>query len=295
MSATGAAAAGEHPEAPLFALDVLWFHVAGSLCNLECRHCFVSASPTNHRFGMLDLATVKRHLRDAEHLGVKEYYFTGGEPFLNPEILPILEAALGQGPVSVLTNGLLIRSGTARALRRLWDGSPYSLDVRISVDGWDAASNDPIRGEGSFERILAGVRHLAAAGLNPVITVTEACQGAASSAGRARFLDFLREIGLPKPRLKVMPLLRLGAETGRTRAYAAWENLRGRTLSRDEAAALGCSSGRIVTSEGVSVCPILVDSPEARMGSSLEETLRPFRLSHSACYTCHAEGLSCRT
>ena len=130
---------------------------------------------------------------------MKEYYFTGGEPFLNREILEILEAALAQGPVSVLTNGLLI-GPRPRAPARLSDASPYSLDLRISIDGWDAATNDPVRGAGTFERILAGVATWPRAGLNPVITVTEACEGAATAEGRARFLAFLREIGLaPAP------------------------------------------------------------------------------------------------
>ena len=200
------------PIAPLFALDTLWFQVAGTLCNLQCTHCFISCSPTNHAHEMLTLADVKRRLQEAEALGVKEYYFTGGEPFMNHEIFEILEETLRQGPVSVLTNGVLIRADTAARLKKLSDASEYSLDIRISIDGWDAATNDPIRGAGTFERILAGVRALASAGLNPVITVTEACDGAGTQDGRTRFLDFLRSIGLPQPRLKIMPLLRIGAE-----------------------------------------------------------------------------------
>ena len=68
----------------------------------------------------------------------------------------MIEAALAQGPVTVLTNGLLFKPETAQRLRALFDASPYSLDLRVSIDGYDAASNDPIRGAGSFERILGG-------------------------------------------------------------------------------------------------------------------------------------------
>ncbi len=285
----------DYPQAPLFALDTLWFQVAGTLCNIQCAHCFISSSPTNRNHEMLSLETVKRFLAEGEVLGVKEYYFTGGEPFLNREIFEILEAALAQGPVSVLTNGLLLRPENALRLRRLADASEYSLDLRISIDGWDAATNDPVRGQGTFERILVGIRNLAEGGLNPVITVTEACEGASTAEGRTRFLAFLRSLGLTKPRLKVMPLLRLGAESGRTRAYESWESLRGQTLTREEAEALVCSSGRMVTSKGVYVCPILIDFPEARMGATLPETLGAFELRHSACFTCHEQGLSCRT
>jgi MoaA/NifB/PqqE/SkfB family radical SAM enzyme len=284
-----------YPSAPLFALDTLWLQVAGTLCNLECTHCFISCSPTNHSHAMLSLADVRARLAEAEALGVKEYYFTGGEPFMNREILEILAAALEKGPASVLTNGVLIRPETARRLKEISDASEYSLDVRISIDGWDAATNDPIRGEGTFERILNGIRHLASAGLNPVITVTEACAEAATVEGRTRFLEFLREIGLDKPRLKVMPLLRIGAEEKRLRAYESWETLKDREMTAEEAAVLQCTSCRMVTSKGVYVCPILIDSEDARMGARLDETFRPFALSHAACFTCHETGFSCRT
>src|SRR5260370_28188511 len=79
------------PVVPLAHLDDLWFQVAGTLCNLTCHHCFISCSPHNHNFGFLDLETVRRALEESVHLGVKEYYFTGGEPFLNRETVPILE------------------------------------------------------------------------------------------------------------------------------------------------------------------------------------------------------------
>src|SRR4029453_17468992 len=86
------------PEVPLIALDTLWFQVAGTLCNLECTHCFISSSPTNRSHAMLDLARVRPYLAEADELGVKEYYFPGGEPFLNPEMLESLEETLAQGP-----------------------------------------------------------------------------------------------------------------------------------------------------------------------------------------------------
>src|SRR6516165_9705893 len=88
------AGAPSAPPVPLAHLDDLWFQVGGTLCNLECRHCFISCSPHNRSFGFLDLATVQRRLDESVALGVKEYYFTGGEPFLNPDMPAILEMTL---------------------------------------------------------------------------------------------------------------------------------------------------------------------------------------------------------
>lgn len=291
MAATGR----DFPHVPSIALDTLWFQVAGTLCNIACGHCFISCSPTNRRHEMLTRESVRRRLAEAEVLGVREYYFTGGEPFLNPEIFEILSDTLAQGPATVLTNGLLLTGERCRRLKALFDGSEYSLDVRVSIDGYTAEVNDPIRGPGTFERILAGIRNLAAEDLNPVVTVTEACADAATAEGRTRFLDWMRSIGLSRPRLKVLSLFRIGGEERRLRAYESWETLRGRVLTAEESEKLQCSSCRMVTSRGVYVCPILIDEPAARMGDRLDETLRPFELAFQACFTCHEYGVTCRT
>jgi molybdenum cofactor biosynthesis enzyme MoaA len=280
---------------PSVSLDTLWFQVAGTLCNLKCTHCFISCSPTNHNHEMLTLSEVRERLAEAIPLGVREYYFTGGEPFLNPEMLSILEETLRQGPATVLTNGLFLTVERCRRLRELFDSSEYSLDIRVSIDGYTAAVNDPIRGAGTFDKILRGIANLADAGVNPVVTVTEACDEAATAQGRGRFLDWMRSIGIARPRLKVLSLFRIGAEERRLRAYESWESLRGRELAPEEAENLQCSSCRMVTSRGVYVCPILLDEPRARMGTTLGETRRPFELRYSACFTCHEYGVTCRT
>ncbi len=282
------------PRVALASLDTLWLQVGGTVCNLACTHCFISCSPTNHTHEMMGLAEVERHLADAVALGVREYYFTGGEPFLNPQMEAILAATLAVGPASVLTNGLLFDAARCRRLQALAAAADYSLDLRVSLDGYDAASNDAIRGEGTFDRVLAGLRNLAAAGFNPVLTVTEACAGASAEEGKARFFALLRGLGLARPRLKVLPVFHIGAEAERSGAYESWQRLR-------ESDAPGgwdhlqCSSGRMATAEGVWVCPILVNEPSARMGERLADSLGTFPLDHAACWTCHVYGVSCRT
>jgi len=283
------------PNVPLLALDTLWFQVAGTICNIECTHCFISSSPRNRSHEMLTLADVERSLAEARELGVREYYFTGGEPFLNRDMLAILEATLRQGPATVLTNGMLLREDVCARLRALFDASDYSLDLRVSLDGFDRESHDAIRGKGVWDRVMTGLRHLAQVELNPVITVTTAAEGVASAEGRTRFLDLIRGFGFDRPRLKVLSLFRIGAEEKRTRAYEDWERLTGLELTGEDAAQLQCSSCRMVTSKGVYVCPILIEEPEARMGETLHDTLRPFPLKYGACHTCWVDGVSCRT
>ena len=285
----------EHPHVPLLTLDTLWFQVAGTICNIACTHCFISCSPKNHSHEMLTLADVENRLAEAKALGVRDYYFTGGEPFMNRDLLTMLEATLRQGPATVLTNGMLLRKEVCGRLREMADRSDYSLDIRVSLDGFDRETHDAIRGQGVWDRVMIGLRNLAEAGINPVITVTEAADGVRTEQGRKRFLDLIRAWGFSKPRLKILPLFRIGAEEKRTRAYEDWERLTTPVLTDHDAEVLQCSSSRMVTSKGVFVCPILIETPEARMGDTIGETLRPFQLRYGACHTCWVEGVSCRT
>lgn len=290
-----AEAASQAPRVTLGSLDTLWFQVGGTVCNLACTHCFVSCSPTNHTHEMMSLEQVRPYLAEGAALGVKEYYFTGGEPFLNPEMEAILDETLRYGPATVLTNGLLLRPERCRHLKGLADASRYSLDFRVSLDGYDAATNDAIRGEGTFERILAGAKELYDVGLNPVITVTEVDGAYATNDGKERFFALLQRLGFDPPRLKVLPVFHIGAEAERTGAYASWQRLAAEDTPEDGWDHLQCSSCRMVTDQGVWVCPILVNEPTGKMGERLADALEDFPLDHSACWTCHVYGVSCKT
>jgi len=286
---------GDAPLAPIRWLDTLWLQVAGTVCNLRCTHCFISCAPDNHRHEMMTLADVRRRVAEGARLGVREYYFTGGEPFMHRDLLTMIEETLDAGPVTVLTNGLFLTEETCDAIARLAAAAAYSLDIRVSLDGWGVEDHDAIRGPGTHHRAIEGIGRLHRAGVNPVITVTEAAEGVGAGEGRARFLALLRERGLDRPRLKVLPLWRIGAEAERTQGYGPEDRLVRDAVTPEGLESLQCASGRMVTSRGVYVCPLLIEEPEAHMGDAIEETLRPFPLRYGACVTCYVSGVTCRT
>jgi MoaA/NifB/PqqE/SkfB family radical SAM enzyme len=283
----------ELPVVSLAHLDDLWFQVAGTLCNLECTHCFISCSPHNHSFGFLDLETVRRALDESVTFGVKEYYFTGGEPFLNRDMPDILELTLQYGPATVLTNGTVFKDEWLRQLRAADDASTYSLEFRVSMDGFSAAENDAVRGAGTFERILAGVRMLLAHDFLPILTVTRTRDDQDDGELFHRFVELLKRNGYARPRIKLLPTLRIGAEVSRQRGYRDDERVTAEMMEGYDAGLLICSHSRIVTDRGVFVCPILIDSPDARLGATLAESQRPFALRHRACFTCYQHGALC--
>jgi AdoMet-dependent heme synthase len=281
------------PVISLAHLDDLWFQVAGTLCNLECTHCFISCSPHNHRFGFLGLDAVRLALDESISLGVKEYYFTGGEPFLNRDMPAILKLTLQYGPATVLTNGTVLKDEWLRPLRAAEDASDYSLEFRVSMDGFTPSDNDAVRGPGTFERILHGVRMLLAHGFLPILTVTHTHDEQNDGDLFSGFVELLKRNGYTRPRIKILPTLRIGAEAIRQRGYREEERVTSEMMEGYDAGLLLCNHSRIVTDRGVFVCPILLDSPDARLGNSLAEARQPFALRHRACFTCYQFGALC--
>ena len=281
------------PSIPLSHLDDLWFQVGGTRCNLTCHHCFISCSPHNGAFGFMTLDEVRARLEESVALGVKEYYFTGGEPFLNRELTPMLVETLRYGPATVLTNGTVLRDDWLTTLREADEASRYSLEFRVSIDGFSPETNDPIRGAGTFDRAIEGVRKLAAFGFLPIITAARTWPLEQDAETVAQFIRVLRAVGYERPRLKILPTLHLGAEADRTHGYRPSERVTRAMLQGYDARQLLCEHSRVVTDRGVHVCPILIDQPESLLGSTLEESLQPAPLSHGACSTCYQYGAIC--
>jgi AdoMet-dependent heme synthase len=274
-------------------LDHLWFQVAGTLCNLTCQHCFISCSPKNKAYGFLSLAEVQRRLEESRLLGVKEYYFTGGEPFLNPDLTQMLIATLRYGPATVLTNGTVLKDEWLTALALAEAESLYSLEFRVSIDGYSPETNDPIRGPGTFARAMRGISQLVAHGFLPIITAARTWPEAEEQRVVASFTQVLRTAGYSRPRLKILPTLRIGAEERRTHAYTAAERVDTAMLAAYDRSQLVCHHSRVVTDRGVHVCPILIDSPDALLGHTLADASVPFAIRHGACYTCYQYGAIC--
>lgn len=277
------------PAAPFGELRGVWFQVTGTLCNLTCRHCFNASGPRAPWLASLDGDVVRRSIAEAVALGARELYFTGGEPFLHPEILALLAEALAVAPATVLTNGTLVDDGLADRLAALAEASPYSLEVRVSVDGDTPEAHDAIRGRGTFERALGAVRRLDVRGLPPIVTATDLAPAGADPSLYDRLRARLLGAGVRRPRIKILPALPLGRLAARAGRCLTAEDLEG-----FDPALLQCSHTRAVAAGGVYACPILAGLPGARLAPArLADALGPASLFHPACRVCHATGMTC--
>jgi mycofactocin biosynthetic radical S-adenosylmethionine protein MftC len=130
-------------------------------CNLDCVHCLSSSGRRDPR--ELTTAEAKAVLDQLRDLQVFYINIGGGEPTIRRDFFEILEYSISQGiGVKFSTNGAFIDAERAKQLAAM----DY-LDIQISLDGIDAATNDAVRGEGSYAKAIRAMDNLAAADFGP--------------------------------------------------------------------------------------------------------------------------------
>ena len=156
-------AAGEdRASVPLQRLDTLWINT-GTLCNITCKNCYIESSPKNDRLAYIHCEEVRKYLDEIldNGLGTGEIGFTGGEPFMNPEFLPMLETTLQRGfSALVLSNAMKPMQRFQQALKRLNAEYREKLSLRISLDHYTLERHEEERGLGTFKPALEGLSWL---------------------------------------------------------------------------------------------------------------------------------------
>jgi pyruvate-formate lyase-activating enzyme/predicted phosphodiesterase len=139
-------------------------------CNLACSYCVVASSP-RARPRALGLLRVNALVDEAVEEGFQEIYFTGGEPFIEPDIVAMLEYAAERLPTVCLTNAMLFTGRRKAELRRL--AGRADLALQTSLDGARPETHDAWRGAGSFERTMEGIAYARELGLTLRVAMTE--------------------------------------------------------------------------------------------------------------------------
>lgn len=122
-------------------------------CNLSCIHCLSDSG--RKRAGELTTEQALQVIDQLAALKVFQFNIGGGEPFMRPDFLDLMDHAHDKGIVTCIsTNGTLIDEGIARRLDH-----PL-VYIQVSLDGASEASNDAIRGRGSYGKVLNALDHL---------------------------------------------------------------------------------------------------------------------------------------
>jgi len=205
----------------------------------------------------------------------------------------MLAFSLNHAPTTVLTNGMLINDRMADRLTAIERSARYSLEIRLSLDGYTEEMNDAIRGQDVFRSALEAVRRLSRRGLLPLVTIVRTWSDDQELDTLTAFSATLRDAGYARPRIKLLPALPLGRELERRAGIDTSSLVNEEMLEGFDRELLMCSNSRVVTGHGVWVCPLLVEKPDALLGTTLADARPSFKLGHNACVTCYHYGTIC--
>ena len=286
---------------PLSNPTTLWFNT-GTLCNIGCINCYIESSPTNDRLVYITADEVREFLGQiaARDWPVSEIGLTGGEPFMNPDIIDIIGTSLGAGfEVLVLTNAMrpLMRPRVQEGLLSLAPEHRRRLTLRISLDHHTGPLHDTERGEGAFAKSLVGMDWLRDKGFRMTVAGRTMWNESErdSRAGYARLFSTRGyDIDPDNPATTVLfPEIDTSIDVPEV-STECWDILGKRPED------MMCASSRMVVKRRgesrpkVVACTLLPYDDQFELGETLEEAETPVVLNHPSCTQfCVLGGASC--
>ena len=296
----GVTAKGEQrARVQLNSLETLWFNT-GTLCNITCRNCYIESSPKNDRLVYLTVADVSGYLDEIarDRLPTSEIAFTGGEPFMNPHFLAILDECLTRDfRVLVLTNAMRPMQRHKKALLAMKQRYGQRLAFRISLDHFSPDRHEEERGVDTFAPAMEGLRWLSDNGF-PIAVAGRSMWGESQDAGRAGFAALFAaqtvKVDAHDPAALVLfPEMDEHLDVPEI-TTACWGILH---KSPDD---MMCANSRMVVKRkgaekpAVLACTLLAYEPQFELGHTLKEASRAVPLNHAHCAKfCVLGGASC--
>lgn len=278
----------------LLRLRELWFHT-GTACNLACPFCLEGSKPGDTRLQLMTLADVQPFIDEAVDLGVENFSFTGGEPFVARDMHRILAYAASYRPCLVLTNG------TAPLRRRLHQLEPlrtakHPIRFRISIDYPDFARHDAGRGKGTFEKSFSTLKALYDRGFD-ISLARQWEPGEDTEQVEAEFRSHFRHYRLPED-LHLVSFPDFHPPESRVETPEITEHCMTTYHTAESRARFMCTFSRMVVKKDsrlrVYACTLVDDDKEYDTGGTLKESIQNrVMLKHHRCYSCFRYGASC--
>lgn len=284
---------------PLKRLETLWFNT-GTLCNIECKNCYIESSPTNDRLAYLKAGEIAAYLDEAETLNQRPRTvgFTGGEPFMNRDLIAVLRETLGRGfETLVLTNAMRPMMRYQKQLKALRDAFGRRLRIRVSLDDHREALHDAERGKGSFAKAMDGLRFLSKEGFQIEIAgrrLTDEPEAVARAGYRELFRRHVIAVDCDDPvQLVIFPEMVADANPPEI-TEACWGILE---VNPDD---IMCATSRMVVRRkdapvpAVAACTLIAYDERFELGRTLADASGSVPLNHHYCATfCVLGGAAC--
>jgi MoaA/NifB/PqqE/SkfB family radical SAM enzyme len=275
-------------------LHELWFHT-GTSCNLRCPFCLEGSKPGDNRLEFITLEETRTFIDEAVELGVEKFSFTGGEPFVNPHFVSILDYALNLKSCLILTNATEpLMNQFARVIP--FSDKPNALNFRISLDHPDPNKHDESRGKGNFKKALDTLGRLYRQGFGVSIARLMPA-GEDSAAVDKAYAPYFREAGVP-PDITIIKFPEFHKPGSMPHVPEITESCMTTYLSASQRDGFMCNYSKMIVKQngicGVYACTLVDDDCGYNLGRTLKEAMtQRVMLKHHRCYSCFAYGASC--
>ncbi|MGH1374715.1 MAG: radical SAM protein [Alphaproteobacteria bacterium] len=269
-------------------LKTLWFNT-GTLCNLACVNCYIESTPKNDRLAYLTRAETQSYLDEIKqnNNATEEIGFTGGEPFMNPDIIDMIEDSLKAGfRTLILTNAMRPMIKCQDELLRLKEQYGTQMTLRISIDHFKREMHEEERGPKSWEPMMKGIKFLS--DNNFTIDIAGRTRwGEDEQELRAGFQTFFTKHkininALDKKQLILFPEMDESAPVPEI-TTECWDIL---NINPDD---MMCASSRMVVKHkgddkpSVMACTLLAYDPQFNLGTTLKQAKKSVHLNHPHC------------
>jgi molybdenum cofactor biosynthesis enzyme MoaA len=277
-------------------IKTLWFNT-GTLCNIECKNCYIESSPKNDRLVYLTFDEVKNFIDEAieKNLGTQEIGFTGGEPFMNKDIIKMIEYSLSKGlKTLVLSNAMKPMLNRVEEIKKV---NHKNLTIRVSIDHYEKSKHEEIRGKNTYDIMMKGLKWLDENDFNYALA-TRLLWNETEEELRKNFGIFVKNNHLKlntnsKQELVTFEEMDESVDTPEI-TTSCWE-----ILKKDPKDIMCSSSRMIVRKKGlkkpsVIACTLLPYDEEFDLGQTLTNSLQKIYLNHKHCSKfCVLGGSSC--
>jgi sulfatase maturation enzyme AslB (radical SAM superfamily) len=297
-------------------LEDLWV-MQGSLCDLRCKHCYTGSSPSANHLEQITFDELRPHLEAAGRFGASKIWFTGGEVFVNEDVLrgraahnedfvKSLECALEIAPVEILTNARRYIRNHFDVLARLRERHGDRLVLRVTLESPAPGVHDALRGRGTFAQTVETVRQLIGMGFMPVITAERPMlDGRTDEQIRAEYRALFPEgpvdVNLIENWLEMGNELVAITKRGAAPRPEVFVTTNCFAILGKPAETLMCHFSRCVQKVRGALryypCPVIYDDARYELGRTLEESFKRVYVAHKNCYEycLKGNGATCRT
>ena len=250
----------------------LFIELTAKNCNMRCKHCYIDFPASKNVKDFININYIKENLQMLKGNFPECIYLTGAEPMTHPDFNTILRLCLKYANVCIITNGSFINEKKARFLKNVQEETDNEVIIELSFAHFDEIKNDDVRSRGSFRFSLNAMKNLVKYGFSPIIIFTN-YYNENSDVIFENIEELCKKINYEISHQYIKINNYVDTNNKIEKEINNWQKL-------------DCEYGRILTVNGVYLCPYLANDYRGRCGSSLGDFSLKNTLETNFCAEC---------